>query len=180
MIYETGKSGEIITFKGITPTIHPSTFLCSGVKIIGDVVIGENCSVWYNTVIRGDVHYIRIGNRVNIQDLSMLHVTLNKFPLNIGDDVSIAHSVSVHGCTIKNSCLIGMGAVVLDNSTINSFSIVAAGALIREGFEVPEGVLAAGVPAKIVRDLKPEEIDRINSTASNYVRYAQEYRDCLK
>lgn len=173
---ENGRNGEIITYKGITPKIHPSVFLCSGVKIIGDVEIGEDSSVWYNSVIRGDVHYIRIGNRTNVQDLSMLHVTNGKYPLNIGNDVVIGHAAKIHGATIYDKVLIGIGAIILDNSTINSHSFIAAGALVREGFVVPEAVLIAGVPGKIVRDLKAEEIDRISRMSMNYVGYVADYR----
>lgn len=176
MKLESGNSGSIITHKGITPKIDPSVFICEGVRIIGDVTIAKDCSVWYNTVIRGDVHYIRIGERTNIQDMCMLHVTNNVWPLIIGNDVSIAHSVSLHGCTIKDFALIGIGAIVLDGAVVNSNTIVAAGALVREGWEVPEGTLVAGVPAKVVRELKPIEIERVRKTPQNYINYASVYR----
>ncbi len=177
--YETGKSGSIITYKGITPKIHPSVFICEGVRIVGDVEIEENCSIWFNTVIRGDVHHIRIGKNSNIQDLCMLHVTNGRYALNIGNNVSVAHSVTLHGTTIKDNVLIGMNACVLDNSVVNSNSIVAAGSIVKENFIVPEGVLVAGVPAKIIKDLKPEEIARITNTAPNYIKYSQDYRDSV-
>ena len=177
MKIETGNNASIITFNGITPKIHPSVFMCEGVKIIGDVEIGEDSSIWYNTVIRGDVHYIRIGGRTNIQDLSMLHVTNDYFPLVIGNDVLVAHSVTLHGATVHDHCMIGMGARILDGSVINSHSIVGAGAVIREGFIVPEGTLAAGVPAKIVRDLTEDEIGRITFGVENYIRYVKLYRN---
>jgi carbonic anhydrase/acetyltransferase-like protein (isoleucine patch superfamily) len=176
---ETGKNGSIITYKSFTPKIHPSVFVCEGVRIIGDVEIGKDSSVWYNTVIRGDVHYIRIGEKTNIQDLCMLHVTNGKYPLNIGNEITIGHSVAIHGATIKDRCLIGIGAMVLDGAVVNSCSFVAAGALVKEGFVVPEGVLIAGVPGKIVRDLKPEEIDRITRSAVNYCAYTDDYRKQL-
>ena len=176
MKLETGNNASIITFNGITPKIHPSVFTCEGVKIVGDVEIGEDSSVWYNTVIRGDVHYIRIGCRTNIQDLSMLHVTNDYFPLVVGNDVLVAHSVTLHGAIIHGHCMIGMGARVLDGSVINSNSIVAAGAVIREGFTVPEGTLAAGVPAKIIRDLTEDEIGKISFGVENYIRYVKMYR----
>lgn len=179
MILETGNNGSIITFKGITPKIHPSVFICEGVKIIGDVEIGADSSVWYNTVIRGDVHYIRIGERTNIQDLCMLHVTNGRFPLNIGNEITIGHSVTIHGATINDKCLIGIGAMVLDGAIVNSNSFIAAGALVKEGFVVPEGVLVAGVPGRIIRELKPEEIERINHSAVNYCKYTDEYRNQL-
>lgn len=179
MKLETGNNASIITYKGITPKIDESVFLCEGVRIIGDVEIGKDSSIWYNTVIRGDVHYIRIGERTNIQDMSMLHVTNGKYPLNIGNGVGIAHSVTLHGCTIKDNCLIGMGALVLDNATVEQKALVAAGAVIREGFTVPEATLAAGVPSKIIRDLTPEEIERVTTTADNYVGYVKDYRSQL-
>ncbi|MBI5325360.1 MAG: gamma carbonic anhydrase family protein [Ignavibacteriae bacterium] len=177
MKYETGNNASIITFNGITPKIHSSVFMCEGVKIIGDVEIGEKSSVWYNTVIRGDVHYVRIGCRTNIQDLSMLHVTNDFFPLVVGNDVLIAHSVTLHGATVKDHSMIGMGAKILDGSVINSNSIVGAGSVVREGFIVPEGTLVAGVPAKIIRELTTEEIARITFGVNNYIQYVEMYRN---
>ncbi|NLO18388.1 MAG: gamma carbonic anhydrase family protein [Ignavibacteria bacterium] len=166
----------ILPYKNIYPKIDKSVLLCDGVRIIGDVEIGKDCSVWYNSVIRGDVNYIRIGERTNIQDISMLHVTKEKFPLIVGNGVSVAHSVALHGAVLEDNILLGIGAIILDGSLIRSNSIVAAGALVKEGFEVPEGVLMAGVPAKIIRDLKPEEIDRIKLNADHYVDYAIEFK----
>jgi len=166
----------ILPYKNINPKIDKSVLVCDGVRIIGDVEIGRNSSVWYNSVIRGDVNYIRIGERTNIQDVSMLHVTNQRFPLIIGNGVSIAHSVALHGAVLKDNILVGIGAIVLDGSLINSNTIIAAGALIREGFEVPEGVLMAGVPAKIIRELKPEEIEKIKLNAEHYVDYAIEFK----
>ncbi len=180
MKLETGNNASIITYNGITPIIHPSVFLCEGVRVIGDVEINENSSVWYNCVIRGDVHYIRIGKNTNIQDMSMLHVTNKKFPLNVGNNVGVAHSVTLHGATIHDSCLIGIGACVLDGSIVESDSLVAAGAVVREGFIVPTGTLVAGVPAKVIRDLRDDEIERVRTTATNYVQYVIEYREQLK
>ena len=177
MKLETGNNASIITYKGITPKIHPSVFLCEGVRIIGDVEIGENSSVWYNTVIRGDVNYIRIGTGTNIQDMSMLHVTIKKHPLVIGNDITIAHSVTLHGCIVNDNSLIGIGAICLDGSVIESNAIVAAGALVREGFVVPEGTLVAGVPAKVVKELKPEEIENLTAIAPRYVGYVREFRE---
>jgi len=176
MKLETGQNGSIISYKGITPNIHESVFMCEGVKIIGDVEIGRDCSVWYNTVIRGDVHYIRIGERTNVQDLSMLHVTNGVYPLIIGNGVVIGHSVAIHGCTIHDNCLLGIGSRVLDGAIVNKYSLIAAGALVKEHFEVPEGVLIAGVPGKIIRDLTQKEIDKIKSMSDHYVEYVKEYR----
>ncbi|MFP4529412.1 MAG: gamma carbonic anhydrase family protein [Candidatus Kapaibacterium sp.] len=179
MKFESGNSGSIITYKGITPKIHLSCFICEGVRIIGDVEIGEDSSIWYNVVIRGDVHYIRIGKRCNIQDLAMLHVTNGRFPLNLGDEVSIAHSAAIHGCTIEDKALIGIGAKVLDGATVGEASLIGAGAVVREGFSVPPGTLAAGVPARIIRDLTPQELERVTSTAEHYVDYVKDYRNSL-
>jgi carbonic anhydrase/acetyltransferase-like protein (isoleucine patch superfamily) len=177
MKFENGNNASIITHHNITPKIHPSAFLCEGVRIIGDVEIGENVSVWYNSVIRGDVNYIRIGDNANIQDMCMLHVTNNVWPLIIEKNVSLAHSVSVHGCTLKEGCLIGIGAIVLDGATVGEYSLVGAGAVVREGFVVPPRTLVAGVPAKVVRELNEKEIERVSSTPYNYIKYVKQYRD---
>jgi carbonic anhydrase/acetyltransferase-like protein (isoleucine patch superfamily) len=155
------------------PKINKNVFLASGVKIIGDVNILKDSSVWYNTVIRGDVNYIRIGEMTNIQDCSMLHVTNNRFPLNIGNSVTIGHSVTLHGCTLKDLCLIGMGAVILDGAKIEEKSMVAAGAVVKPNFIIPSGTLAAGVPAKVVRDLTKDEIDEFEKSALRYKKYAE-------
>lgn len=167
----------ILPFNGKTPKIDESVFLCDGVQIIGDVEIGKESSVWFNSVIRGDVNFIRIGERTNIQDLSMLHVTYKKYPLIIGSDVTVGHSVTLHGCTVKDSVLIGMGAVLLDNCVVNSNSFVAAGTLVKEKFVVPEGVLVAGVPGKIIRELTTKEIEKIGRSARNYLIYVENYRN---
>ncbi len=177
MIYESEKRYSIISYKGKEPKIHASAFICDGVRIIGDVEIGEDVSIWFNSVVRGDVHFIRIGNRTNIQDMSMLHVTNDVHPLIIEEDVSIAHSVSLHGCTLKKGCLIGIGAMVLDGATVGEGALVAAGALVREGFEVPPYTLFAGLPGKVLRDLNSKEIERINATIPNYLSYAKNYKD---
>ena len=179
MTLENGKSANVITYKGITPTIHPSVFTAKGSVILGDVEIGEDSSIWFNVVIRGDVHYIRIGKRTNIQDLSMLHVTHKKHPLNIGDNVTVGHSAILHGCTIHENVLIGMGAKVLDRCIVKPYTLVAAGAVLREGFEAPEGVMLAGVPAKVVRELNDNERRKLEQSAQNYVDYVAEYRKQL-
>ena len=154
------------------PDVNENTFLAPGVKIIGNVTIKEKSSIWYNTVIRGDVHFVKIGKCSNVQDMSMLHVTNNKYPLNIGDNVTIGHSVTLHGCTLENNCFVGMGAVILDNAIVEKNSMVAAGAVVKEGFVVPSGKLVAGVPAKIIRDLTEEEIDAIDKSAERYYKYS--------
>ncbi len=161
-------------YKGKFPNISTSATIFPGVKIIGDVAIGKNSSIWFNSVIRGDVHYIKIGDYTNIQDLSMLHVTNGKFPLNIGNYVTVGHSAKIHGCTIEDYTLIGIGAILLDGSYIEKNSLVAAGAVVREGFRVPSGKLVAGVPAKIIRDLTDEEIDYFRISAEHYAEYAKQ------
>ena len=155
------------------PKLGQNIFLASGVKIIGDVEIGDNSSVWYNSVIRGDVHYVKIGSQTNIQDCSMLHVTNGKYPLNIGNKVTIGHCVKLHGCTLEDLCFIGIGAIVLDGAVVQKNSMVAAGAVVKQNFVVPSGKLAAGVPAKIVRDLTDEEIADFEKSAERYMNYAQ-------
>jgi gamma-carbonic anhydrase len=179
MRLKTGINGSIISFKGITPKVHPSVFICDGVKIIGDVEIDEDSSVWYNTVIRGDVNYVRIGRQTNIQDICMLHVTNKRYPLKIGNNVTIAHSSSIHGATLNDNCLIGIGAILLDGCLINSYSLVAAGSVVKENFVVPEGTLVAGVPARIIRDLTNKELEKIYETSHNYLKYTVEYRSQL-
>ena len=164
---------KIFPYQGFYPKLGTNVFLASGVKIIGNVEIGKDSSVWYNSVIRGDVHYIKIGESTNIQDCSMLHVTNGRFPLNIGNKITIGHSVSLHGCTLQDLCLIGIGAIVLDGAIVESNSMVAAGALVKQNFVVPSGKLVAGVPAKVIRDLTMEEINDIEAGAYRYVKYAQ-------
>jgi carbonic anhydrase/acetyltransferase-like protein (isoleucine patch superfamily) len=170
------KNNQIIPYNGVTPQIDESVFICEGARIIGDVVIGKNSSVWFNAVVRGDVNYIRIGNNTNIQDGAILHNTFKKYPLIIGSNVTIGHGAIVHGCTISDLVLIGMGAVILDNAKVNSNSFIAAGTLVREHFIIPEGVLVAGVPGKIIRDLTEEEIKKIKQSADNYLYYVSVYR----
>lgn len=166
----------LIPYLDKKPIIDETVFIGEGSVIIGDVVLEKYVSVWFNCVVRGDVNYIRIGERSNVQDGAILHVTYQKYPLIIGKEVSIGHGAIVHGCTIKDSALIGMGALLLDNCVINSNSLVAAGALVKENFIVPEGVLVAGVPAKIIRDLTQEEINLIKQRAQNYIMYASNYK----
>lgn len=166
----------IIPFEGIAPRIAPDVFIAAGARIIGDVEIGERSSVWFNVVIRGDVHYIRIGRRVNVQDLTMCHVTHKKHPLEIGDDVTIGHSAVLHGAVIHDRVLVGMGAKVLDRVVVESDSLIAAGAVVREGFRVPQGTLVAGVPAKVVRELTEAERASVAQGALNYESYVARFR----
>ncbi len=170
---------KLFPYQDSFPKIESSVFLASGVKIIGNVEIGKSSSVWYNSVIRGDVHYIKIGARTNIQDCSMLHVTNGKFPLNIGSEVTIGHSVTLHGCTLLDLCLIGMGAIILDGAIVEQYSIVAAGSVVKQNFVVPSGKLVAGVPAKIIRDLTETEINDFEKSAERYVNYTKITVDSL-
>lgn len=171
---------KIFPYRDFYPVIGKNVFLASGVKIIGDVQIGDYSSIWYNSVVRGDVHYIRIGYKTNIQDCSMLHVTNGKFPLNIGNMVTVGHSVKLHGCTLEDLCFIGIGAIILDGAVIQKNAMVAAGAVVKPNFVVPSGKLAAGVPAKIVRDLSSEEITDFERSAERYVKYAELTVESLK
>jgi len=163
--------------KGIMPNIGKDCFLADNATIIGDVVLGDHCSVWFNAVVRGDVHYIRIGHHTNIQDGVVIHCTYRKAPVNIGNYVSIAHNAIVHGCTIHDKVLIGMGAIIMDDVVIGSNSIIAAGALVTKGTNVEAGSVYAGMPAKKIKDIDPGlsegEIQRI---ANSYNMYASWYK----
>ena len=162
---------------GKNPVFGKDCFLAENSVVVGDVTMGDQCSIWYNAVIRGDVHYIKIGNKVNIQDGAVIHATYQKSPTNIGNNVSIGHNALVHGCTIKDNVLIGMGAIVMDDCVIESNSIIAAGAVVTKGSLVPSGTVFAGMPAKKIKDIDQElisgEIDRI---ANNYIKYAGWYK----
>ena len=164
-------------FKGIHPTIHETAFIEDSATIIGDVVIGELSNVWFHTVVRGDVHYIRIGDRTNIQDLCMLHVTKQLHPLRIGHEVTVGHNVVLHGCEISDRCLIGMGAIVMDGAKISEDCIIAAGALVVEQTIVPPKTLMVGSPARPKRPLTDDELTWIKTSASNYISYAKEYQN---
>ena len=163
---------------GKDPKIGKACFLADNATIVGDVVIGNECSIWFNAVVRGDVHYIRIGNNVNIQDGAIIHCTYQKSPVNIGNNVSIAHGAIVHGCTIKDNVLIGMGAIIMDDAVIESNSIIAAGAIVSKNTMVASGSVYGGVPAKklkeIDKNLVEGEIERI---AKSYSLYASWYKD---
>ena len=168
----------IKTLRGKTPVIGINCFLAENAVIIGDTTIGDHCSIWYGVVIRGDVNYIKIGDNVNIQDNAVIHATFEKFPTNIGNNVSIAHGAIVHGCTIHDNVLIGMNAVVLDDAVIHSNSIVAAGAVVTKGTVIESGSVYAGSPAKKIKDIGPELLEgEINRIANNYHKYAGWYRE---
>ncbi|HKV23335.1 MAG TPA: gamma carbonic anhydrase family protein [Candidatus Acidoferrum sp.] len=167
---------DIRAYRGNFPRIAASAYIDAASVIIGDVVIGDDSSVWPCTVIRGDVHYIRIGARTNIQDGSVLHVMRDDHPLVLGDDVTIGHSVTLHGCTIESRCLVGMGAVILNGVTIGTGSIVAAGTLLLEGAKIPPGSLVVGHPGKVKRMLTGIDQASIDAYAARYVEYKNIYR----
>ncbi|MEM7185862.1 MAG: gamma carbonic anhydrase family protein [Bacteroidota bacterium] len=163
---------------GKHPQIPDDCFLADNATVVGDVVMGNECSVWFNAVVRGDVHYIKMGNRVNVQDGAVIHATYQTSPTEIGNNVSIGHNAIVHGCTIKDNVLIGMGSIVMDDCVIESNSIIAAGAVVTKKTHVESGSIYAGVPARKVKDISQEliegEIDRI---AGNYVKYSGWFRE---
>lgn len=165
----------IKAYKGVTPTIADTTFIEDTAVIVGDVVIESDSSVWFHSVIRGDVNYIRIGQRTNVQDLSLLHVTHDTYPLILGDDVTVGHHVVLHGCTIHNRVLIGMGAVLMDGVVVGDDCIIGAGALVTEHTKIPPGSLVIGSPARVKRPLRETELAWLKESARNYVRYARDY-----
>ena len=174
---ELGRQPDIRPYRGKRPQIAASAYIDPAAVIIGDVIIGEDTSVWPCTVIRGDVHHIRIGARTNIQDGCVLHVMRDEWPLTLGDDVTIGHSVTLHGCTIESRCLIGMGAIILNGAHIGTGSIVAAGALIPERTMIPSGSLVMGQPGKVKRSLTEADQVGITDYAQRYVEYKNIYRE---
>ncbi len=163
----------IFSCNGINPKFGSDCFVAPNATIVGEVEMGNNCSVWFNAVVRGDVHYIKMGNNVNVQDGAVIHCTYQKHPTNIGNNVSIGHNAMVHGCTLHDNVLIGMGAIVMDRCIVHSNSIIAAGAVLLEGTVVEEGTIYAGVPAKKVKDLSKDNIHtEIQRIANNYIKYA--------
>jgi carbonic anhydrase/acetyltransferase-like protein (isoleucine patch superfamily) len=157
------------------PKLGARVFIAENATVIGDVTIGDDASIWYGTVARGDVHYIRIGKRSNIQDNCTLHVTNGTFPLNIDDDVTLGHGVIAHGCTIRRGALIGMGAKVLDGAEIGEYAVVAAGSVVSEGMKVPPRTLVAGVPARVKRPLTDDEVRGLDRYWQHYVEYKDSY-----
>lgn len=166
-------SAIILPVNGVHPQMGENCFVAPNATIVGDVTMGDDCSVWFNSVIRGDVNFIRMGNKVNVQDGACIHCTYQRCGTTIGNNVSIGHNAIVHGCTLHDNVLIGMGAIVMDNAIVKSNTIIAAGAVVLEGTICESGSIYAGVPAKKVKDISVElihgEIDRI---ANNYVKYA--------
>ncbi|MBE7628541.1 gamma carbonic anhydrase family protein [Tenacibaculum piscium] len=168
----------IKTINGKTPQIPSDCYIAENATIVGDVQMGKQCSVWFNAVIRGDVHYIKMGDKVNIQDGAIVHATYKKSPTTIGNNVSVGHNAIVHGCTIHDNVLIGMGSIIMDDCVVESNSIIAAGAVVTKNTRVESGSIYAGVPAKKVKDISKElisgEIDRI---ANNYVEYSSWFKE---
>ena len=168
----------ILTIEGKEPQFGKNCFIAPNATIVGEVNMGNECSIWFNAVIRADVHYIKIGNKVNIQDGAIIHCTYLKHPTTIGNNVSIGHNALVHGCTIHDHVLIGMGSIVMDGCVVHSHSIIAAGAVVLEGTIVEEGSIYAGVPAKKVKTISEAMINgEINRIADNYVKYASWFED---
>jgi carbonic anhydrase/acetyltransferase-like protein (isoleucine patch superfamily) len=165
----------IYTFNSITPTIASSAFIAPSAEIIGDVQIGENTSIWFQTLIRGDVNYIRIGKNCNIQDQSLIHVARDQFPVEIGDNVSLGHRVTIHGAKLKNFSFVGMCATLMDDVELGEYTFVGAGSLVTPGKKIPAGVLVMGSPAKIIRDINENERMIIERTAKNYQTYKDNY-----
>ena len=167
----------IKSVRGFTPSFGKNIFLAETATVIGDVIMGDDCSVWYNAVVRGDVHWIRIGNKVNIQDGAVIHCTYQKAPTTIGNNVSIGHNAIVHGCTLEDNVLVGMGAIVMDHCVVEKNSLIAAGSVVLENMRVETGSIYAGVPAKKVKEISPEHFEQINMRiANNYVMYAEWFK----
>ena len=162
-------------FRGVLPRVHPTAFIDDSAQVIGDVEIGEESSVWMAVVIRGDVHRIRIGRRSNVQDGTVVHVMNRTHPTTVGDSVTVGHGALLHGCTIEDRCLIGMGAILMNGAEIGTGSIVAAGALVVEEMRVPPGSLVMGSPGKVKRPVTDAELENIQALADRYVGYRLEY-----
>ena len=163
-------------WNGKAPRLDESVFVADDAVVIGDVEVGAGSSIWFGTLVRGDVNHIRIGRRTNVQDHCILHVSSGTHPTEVGDDVTLGHRVTLHGCTIKDRCLVGIGAVVLDGAVVGESSIVGAGALVPPGMVVPPGMLAVGAPARVKRELTPEEVEFFVRSAERYRGYAEQYR----
>jgi len=167
----------ILDHQGVSPSIDATVFVAHGAVVIGDVIIGEHSSLWFNVVVRGDVNSIRIGKRTNIQDGSVIHVTRETHPTVIGNDVTVGHRVTLHGCTVHDGSLIGIGAIVLDGAVVGASSLVAAGSVVAPNTQIPPRSLAIGSPARVKRSLTDEECRNIHAIAEHYIQYQEEYRN---
>jgi carbonic anhydrase/acetyltransferase-like protein (isoleucine patch superfamily) len=165
----------IRTYRGVTPQVAVSAYVDPSAQVLGDVHIGEQSSIWFNTSLRGDVNYIRIGNGTSIQDNTVCHVEKDLFPLIVGNRVTVGHSAVLHGCVIEDECLIGIGAIVLNGARIGKGSVIGAGALIPEGMQIPPLSMVMGVPGKIRREVTPEEQERFRVNADGYIELAAKY-----
>ena len=165
----------IRAFRGVLPRVAPSAYIDPSAQVIGDVTLGERSSIWCNASLRGDVNRIVIGDETNVQDNAVLHVDEGEFPLHLGNRVTVGHSVVLHGCTVFDGALIGIGAIVLNGAKIGAGAVIAAGALVAEGMEIPAGSLAMGVPAKVRREVSAEEKERFRVNADHYVELSREY-----
>lgn len=162
----------ILPVKGISPVIDSSCFIAENATIVGDVVLGKNCSVWFNAVVRGDVHSIRVGDNTNIQDGAVIHCTYQKADTKIGSNVSIGHNALVHGCTLKDHVLIGMGSIVMDHAVVEEFCIIGAGSVVLENTVCESGFLYAGTPAKKIKPLTEDQIALLKKLPGNYIMYS--------
>ena len=166
---------RILPYGDTRPRLGDGVFVADTARIIGDVVLGDGCSVWFGTVVRGDVHHIRVGDRVNLQDMTMVHVTTGKHPTIIGDDVTVGHRATLHGCTVEAGALVGMGAVVMDEAVVGEQAMVAAGALVTPGTRIPPRTLWVGSPARYKRDLNAPELEHLAGSAGHYCNIAAGY-----
>jgi gamma-carbonic anhydrase len=172
------KVALVKTLNNKTPKLGKNCFLAETATLIGDVELGDNCSIWFNAVLRGDVHFIKIGNNTNVQDNAVIHATYQKSPTTIGNNVTIAHGAIVHGCTLHDNVMVGMNAVVLDDAVVESNSIIAAGSVVTKGTVVESGSVYAGIPAKKIKTISPELLeDEINRIAGSYGTYAGWYKE---
>ncbi len=167
----------ILPVKNVSPIWGSGCFIAPNATLVGDVVLGNSCSVWFNAVVRGDVHYIRIGNNTNIQDGAVIHASYNYAPTNIGNNISVGHNALVHGCTLYDHVLIGMGAIVMDHAIINEFVIIAAGAVVLEKTICDSGYLYAGVPAKKIKTLTSEQVEMLKRLPENYITYSGWFKE---
>jgi carbonic anhydrase/acetyltransferase-like protein (isoleucine patch superfamily) len=168
----------IKTINGKSPQIGEDCYIAENATIVGDVTMGNQCSIWFNAVLRGDVHYIKMGNKVNVQDGAVIHCTYLKSPTNIGNNVSIGHNAIVHGCTVHDNVLIGMGSIIMDDCVVESNSIIAAGAVVTKGTHVPSGTVFAGMPAKKIKDISAElSVGEVERIANAYVKYSSWFKE---